>query len=151
MKQQYKVSTVSDYRQVITDLLAWQQTQPHNSLVIALQGDLGAGKTTFVQQVAQYFGVAETVASPTFTIMKQYMLNGDTFTKLVHIDAYRIESEAELAPLHIGGLLEEEGVLACVEWPEHIQSLIPKTAVWLRITIKEDEVREVTTWTGLPD
>src|ERR1035437_464305 len=68
--------------------------------VVALSGDLGAGKTTLTQELAKLLGVKENVVSPTFIIMKIYKINSSKynshFKQLVHIDAYRLESPAEL-------------------------------------------------------
>src|SRR3989344_4690866 len=68
--------------------------------VVALQGDLGAGKTAFAQEVGKILGVAENMHSPTFVIEKIYQIDFKHFKRLIHIDAYRLEKESEL--LHLG-------------------------------------------------
>lgn len=112
--------------------------------VLTLTGDLGAGKTALVKQLAATLGVTEVVTSPTFVVMKVYHTTHQTFTKLVHIDAYRIESPEEMAPLHLADYLADREVLLCIEWPEHIAALIPLPHTNLSITVAADDVRVVT-------
>ncbi len=145
MEQTYQVATPADFKRVIEGVL---QAVLGDTLVIALSGDLGAGKTAFTQELAKYLGVTEPVTSPTFTIMKRYKLpytkeNDGRFTTLVHIDAYRLASEAEAAALKLGDTASEPHTLSCIEWPEHIPSFLPPYTIRIHITIGADEVREV--------
>lgn len=105
--------------------------------VLLLQGDLGAGKTTFVQALARHLGIVEQVTSPTFVLMKSYPIFGhDRFRTLTHIDAYRFEEEGEAKVLELPYLLEEPGHLICIEWPERIPDFKPEHA--LHITIEHE-------------
>lgn len=96
--------------------------------IVGLVGDLGAGKTTLVQEIASRFGVTEPVTSPTFVIAKWYDMedSGHHFKKLIHIDAYRIEDEVELDAIHFDDLCKEEGTLVIVEWPERIREAMAR-------------------------
>lgn len=143
MKSEYRVVSPTDLRSVIIDILSWFEGSDQETLVIALQGDLGAGKTTFVQELGKHFDIKETITSPTFTIMKQYELTHEKFDLLVHIDAYRIEDEAETGPLHLEEIFQRPRTLVCIEWPEQIPTAIPQTAVQVSIEIGENEVRTV--------
>ncbi len=96
--------------------------------LVVLKGDLGAGKTAFVKEVARALGVSDHVTSPTFVIQKRYPLSGKVFESLVHIDAYRMESAHELDVLGWGELLAEPKTLVMVEWPERVAESIPKDA-----------------------
>jgi tRNA threonylcarbamoyladenosine biosynthesis protein TsaE len=105
--------------------------------VILLEGDLGAGKTTFVSGVAKGLGIQETVLSPTFNIMKCYF---DGKLPLYHIDAYRLENQ----PIEIG--LDEyiEGDGACfIEWPVYIESLIPEERLSIALHNLGGDEREI--------
>ncbi|MFT7644692.1 MAG: tRNA threonylcarbamoyladenosine biosynthesis protein TsaE [Candidatus Paceibacteria bacterium] len=145
MKGEYKITTPEDFQSIIDDVLVWHKKSKQKTLVIALQGDLGAGKTTFTQELGRHLKVTEHITSPTFTIMKQYEINYDDFDFLVHIDAYRIEDEAEAIPLRLSEIFEKPRTLVCIEWPEQIPSLVPKTAVLLKLEMGDSDVRIVTT------
>lgn len=98
-----------------------------------LIGDLGAGKTTFVQNMAREMEVREDVQSPTYVLMKSYSLpdnriqNGSKrrFNRLVHIDAYRLNDAAEFAALKPSEFLKDPGTLVLIEWPERVAGALP--------------------------
>ncbi len=115
-------------RKVAERLLSVITAHPERATVIGLSGDLGAGKTTLAKSIAEMLGVQDTVQSPTFVIAKFYPTTGDVFNSLVHIDAYRIESIDELAPLGWQEILTRPGTIVIVEWPERIESALPDTA-----------------------
>jgi tRNA threonylcarbamoyladenosine biosynthesis protein TsaE len=94
--------------------------------LIALQGDLGAGKTTFVQALAKELGVTDTVQSPTYVLMKKYPVSHSRFKTLIHIDAYRLNSAQEFAALRPEQFLHDPHALVCVEWPERVEGALPK-------------------------
>lgn len=97
--------------------------------VVALSGDLGAGKTHLVKGIAGAFGVApEAVTSPTFTIVQEHAEGA-----LLHLDLYRIEGDDEAARLGLDELLDGDAV-ALVEWPERAARWLPSRTVWLRLT-----------------
>jgi tRNA threonylcarbamoyladenosine biosynthesis protein TsaE len=101
---------------------------------LALHGDLGVGKTTFVQGLAHGFGVSEQVTSPTFTI---FTLHRGART-LVHLDAYRLNSAAQIDALMLEDFLVAPYCLA-VEWPENIAAWLPATTLHLDLGIAPDE------------
>ncbi len=112
---------------------------PEGATVLALTGDLGAGKTTLAQAIARELGVQAPVQSPTFVISKYYDTADGRFDRLVHVDAYRIEEESELAPLRWDELLRLPRTLIVVEWPERIKGALPPTAHWYRLAHDEGE------------
>jgi tRNA threonylcarbamoyladenosine biosynthesis protein TsaE len=111
--------------------------------LIALSGDLGAGKTTFVQGVAQALGIEEHVTSPTFVIMKIYDLHGQKFDRLVHMDAYRLKGEQHLRALGWDEILRDPRNLVIVEWPEKIEGGIPAEARSITFRYSGDDTREI--------
>jgi tRNA threonylcarbamoyladenosine biosynthesis protein TsaE len=143
MQKSYQIDKPEEFGIVIADILYYQKMANEDILVVTLQGDLGAGKTTFTQELGKVLGVSEPIVSPTFTIMKSYELEHEQFDTLVHIDAYRFESEEEARPLRLEEVFSTARAIVCVEWPERISSLIPKTAVSVAITITEGEKRQV--------
>jgi len=94
--------------------------------VVGLQGELGSGKTHFVKMLGKMMGIEEHITSPTFVIMKTYDIDWRGFKKLIHIDAYRLESAQEL--LHLGwqDLIENPENLILIEWPEKVEGIMPK-------------------------
>ncbi|MEK7639157.1 MAG: tRNA (adenosine(37)-N6)-threonylcarbamoyltransferase complex ATPase subunit type 1 TsaE [Patescibacteria group bacterium] len=112
-----------------------------SATVIALSGDLGAGKTTFVQTLARHLGVTETVTSPTFIILKQYETTDAQWPTLLHMDAYRIESVSELAPLRFSEFLQQSHTLFCIEWAEKISATLPRSLVTIQLEIQKNGQR----------
>jgi tRNA threonylcarbamoyladenosine biosynthesis protein TsaE len=104
--------------------------------VICLQGDLGAGKTTFVQGVAQGWGSVDSVSSPTFIIVNVY--RGTDSKQLFHMDAYRLDSTPEAEELDLDTMLAQGPLI--IEWPERMSDLIPSDRLWIQFdSINEDE------------
>ena len=107
--------------------------------VICLQGDLGAGKTTFVQGVALGWGSKDSVSSPTFIIVNEYRHPKEG--SLFHMDAYRIDFAPEAEELDLDSMLAEGALL--IEWPERLEGIIPKEHLWIALDHVNDEEREM--------
>ena len=106
--------------------------------VMAFSGELGAGKTTFIQALCRRLGVKTEVNSPTFSLVNEYFTGeGES---IFHFDLYRIESLEELYDLGYEEYFYS-GSLCLIEWPEKATSLIPANALWIQITIGENEAR----------
>ncbi|HEV8308785.1 MAG TPA: tRNA (adenosine(37)-N6)-threonylcarbamoyltransferase complex ATPase subunit type 1 TsaE [Methylomirabilota bacterium] len=106
--------------------------------VIALSGDLGAGKTCFIQGVAAGLGVASVVTSPTFVLVAEYAGR----LPLHHVDLYRTESLEEIRALGLEELLDGEGVTV-IEWAEKAEPLLPPRSIRVRIEGVGDEPRTI--------
>ena len=107
--------------------------------VIALEGDLGAGKTHFTQGLARGLGVGEAVTSPTFNVMSVY---DQGRLPLYHFDLYRFEDALELEDIAFYDYVEADGV-SCIEWAAKFPEEIPAQALWISITTREDNVRSI--------
>ncbi len=107
--------------------------------VICLQGDLGAGKTTFVQGLAQGWGTLDAVSSPTFIIVNMYRRADGA--QLHHMDAYRLDSLPEAEELDLESMLARGPLL--VEWAERIRDLIPANHIWLEMEYLAEEHRKM--------
>lgn len=94
--------------------------------IVGLYGNLGSGKTTFTQSVARELGIKETVTSPTFVIEKFYEIEYKNFARLIHIDAYRLESGRELTTLNFEELVANQNNLIIIEWPENVKEILPE-------------------------
>ena len=143
MEKALIVTNLSDWYSVTSFVLA-QAKAINQATVISLSGDLGAGKTTLVQFLAKSLGVTEVVTSPTFTIMKGYELPTDqSFKRLIHMDAYRIDDLVELAPLRFNEMLAMPKTLFCIEWAEKISQALPESVIKIQINHIKGEEREV--------
>jgi tRNA threonylcarbamoyladenosine biosynthesis protein TsaE len=95
--------------------------------VVCLQGDLGAGKTTFAQGIARGWGSLDSASSPTFIIVNVYR-RGDE-ARLFHMDAYRLDSTPEAEELDLDLMLTQGPLL--IEWPERMNGLVPSERLWV--------------------
>lgn len=94
--------------------------------IVALHGDLGAGKTTFVKGVAEALDIEDDITSPTFTLMNVYSLGTENseLRTLVHIDTYRLKDAEELLDIGVEDYLGDPNTVCLVEWPEKIKTLL---------------------------
>jgi tRNA threonylcarbamoyladenosine biosynthesis protein TsaE len=107
--------------------------------LICLQGELGAGKTTLVQGMAQGWGSLDAVSSPTFVLVNEYRRPGDNY--LFHMDAYRIESAPEAAELDLDSMMA--GGALIVEWPERVDSALPLQQLRIILEYAAEEQRQM--------
>src|SRR3989344_1291607 len=111
----------------------------NSALIIALTGDLGAGKTTFVQGFCRGIGVKKRITSPTFVLVKSYKLKTKSYDKIYHIDCYRLTSE-ELAALNFQEIINNPQNIILIEWAEKIKKILPKkNAIWLKFDYGEKD------------
>ena len=111
--------------------------------LVTLSGELGAGKTSFTQGMAAALGVVGAVTSPTFVLEKVYQLHNTPFSKLIHIDAYRLTGGDELRALGFDELMGEAGNLVVLEWPEKVADLLPAPTHRITLTIPEQGGRSI--------
>ena len=109
--------------------------------LICLIGDLGAGKTTFVQGVAAGWGSLDPVSSPTFVIVNVYRRSEGTSQRLYHLDAYRLSSAAEAEDLDLEEMIESGPLV--VEWAERIQAVLPDEYLWIRLRYVDEGQRDL--------
>ncbi|MSR70598.1 tRNA (adenosine(37)-N6)-threonylcarbamoyltransferase complex ATPase subunit type 1 TsaE [Candidatus Kaiserbacteria bacterium] len=130
--QKVLLAQLPEFVRNVTATLALDRNNT-KAVVLGLRGELGAGKTTFVQQLARQFGIRETLQSPTYVLMKKYAMPEGLnafgvprrFKWLVHIDAYRLEKPEEFAALKPEQFLNDPSVLVVVEWPERLGKALP--------------------------
>ena len=107
--------------------------------LVCLNGDLGAGKTTFVQGLSQGWGSLDIVTSPTFVLVNQYQrMDGNT---LYHLDAYRMQNALEAEDLDLVQMIDS-GCLV-VEWPENIRKALPTDCLWIDMQYVAEESRQM--------
>jgi tRNA threonylcarbamoyladenosine biosynthesis protein TsaE len=114
--------------------------------VVMLIGELGSGKTTFMQGFAQGLQIIQNIISPTFIIMRTYPLPTPIrgIQNLYHLDLYRIESEKDVIGLGIEEALHDTESVIAIEWPEKMGSLLPKKRNEFTFVYKDENTREIT-------
>lgn len=156
----YLIKTEKDLEKLAEDILILVTEKKYNhATVLALQGELGAGKTTFTKSLARVLGITESVTSPTFVIQKTFAISyknlvtenktlaeafsKNSFAQLTHIDSYRLDLSAELAHLGWHDLLNQKENLIVVEWPERIADILPAQYILLKFAHVDETTREV--------
>lgn len=128
----YAKSELSEVIDVVIECL-------QNISIITLQGSLGAGKTTFTKALLQRLGVVETVLSPTFTYVNEYM--SENGLKIYHFDLYRLDSEVDFIELGFDEYLYQKDALVLIEWPEVLTSLLKNNCLRLEFDYEGLEKR----------
>ena len=142
----WKIDNLAELENVAREVVARAEEASKKSghaVVIALHGNLGAGKTTFTKHLAKVLGIEENVVSPTFVIQKQFKISDGAFSQLIHIDTYRIDLQDELVRLGWAENVAEKGNLIAVEWPENIPDLLPENTIHIYFTHVNDTTREI--------
>ena len=99
------------------------------AIVIALRGELGGGKTTFVQGFLRGLGLKRVSPSPTFILWRRFNLRRRDFRCVFHVDAYRIKKAGELFALGLGDILSKPEHIVLLEWPERLGRRLPQNAI----------------------
>ncbi|MBI2631133.1 tRNA (adenosine(37)-N6)-threonylcarbamoyltransferase complex ATPase subunit type 1 TsaE [Candidatus Nomurabacteria bacterium] len=136
-----------DIARLFLDKLLDNAKKSSDALVVGLSGDLGAGKTTFVQTVAKHLGIKSKISSPTFVIIKKHKIKNKITSKkykfMFHLDAYRLKNEKELLALGWEEIIENPEHIVFVEWPKNVKKAMPKTARFIRISHAKKENERV--------
>lgn len=107
-------------------------SMPSRAVVVALQGELGSGKTTFVKGFAKGLGVRSRITSPTFVILNKYKIPNTKY--LHHIDCYRLKKPADLLSIGWKDIVKDPSNIVVLEWPERVAKLLPKDVITLRFS-----------------
>lgn len=98
--------------------------------IIAFQGEMGAGKTTFIQGLLAYMSIEDHVSSPTFSIVNEYY--SEVYGKVYHFDFYRLNNETEALDIGVDEIFDENAY-CFMEWPDKIANLLPENSVFVSI------------------
>jgi tRNA threonylcarbamoyladenosine biosynthesis protein TsaE len=116
--------------------------------LICLYGDLGSGKTTFVQGLSQALGIKKRILSPTFVILREYKIKNSPsfishYSSLVHIDCYRIKSENNLKSIDLKELWSNPANLVIIEWAERIKGILPNKRIDIKFSYISEKERKI--------
>ena len=119
-----------------------------SATVVGLYGELGAGKTSFVQALAKILDVSQNATSPTFVIEKIYKLdnsklNNGRFNRLIHIDAYRLKDSHELKQLGWDTIVSDPKNLIVIEWADTVEDILPKDTKKIYLSILHHNMRVI--------
>lgn len=126
---QYNSGSIEDTFKIAKDIA---QKFKDNGGLIALSGDLGAGKTTFTQGFAKALNIKDKIISPTFVLIRQHPVP-NTKKVLYHIDLYRLEGEINSQDLGLNELWEDKNNIVLIEWAEKIKTQLPKNTIFINI------------------
>ena len=120
------------------------KTKRKRALIIGMEGELGSGKTTFIQGLARGFGIKEKITSPTFVILKKYKIQNSIIKNafLYHIDCYRIKSE-DLLELGFKEIAGNSQNIIVIEWAERIKKIL-KNVLWIKFGYLGKDKRNIT-------
>ena len=136
-------SSLGEVRSFAKEIVSITKSNNTRATVLTLKGDLGSGKTTFTKFVAEILGVKDIVTSPTFVIQKVYNLEGQLFDKMVHIDAYRLESGEGLKSIGWDDLINNSRNIILVEWPEKVLKDLPENTIKISFETLDENTRKI--------
>jgi len=132
--------------QALGEKIANQLIIKRQPLIIALTGELGSGKTTFLQGLAKGLGIKERILSPTFIMMRQYPLvinHQPSIISFYHIDLYRVEDEKDIEGLGLEEIWSDPENIIAIEWAEKIKKILPKKRIDIHFKYLKDDKREI--------
>lgn len=113
--------------------------------ILALEGDLGSGKTTFTKGLAEGLKVLDTITSPTFVLLKDYPAKIDKKEiEFVHVDAYRVEMIEDIKSIGIEDFLDRDDVILVIEWADKIFEILPKNHFKMKFETRDENTRKIT-------
>lgn len=125
------------------------RTSKKKALVVALEGDLGGGKTTFFQGLAKGLGIKKKVLSPTFVVMRRFQIpKGKTisqFQHFYHIDCYRIKKPRDVLVLGFKEIISNPRNIVGIEWADQVKRILPKDKISLKFQFVDKNKRRIIT------
>jgi tRNA threonylcarbamoyladenosine biosynthesis protein TsaE len=135
----YKSGSLKDTQKIAEDLA---RNFKNNGGVVALTGDLGAGKTTFVQFFAKALGIRDKIISPTFVLIRQHQISNQRW--LYHIDLYRLDHQADIKSLGIEELADDKNIVL-IEWAEKLKEInFSKNITFVKLEKTGENTRSIT-------
>ena len=148
MKKSYNSENVSQTKKIAENLAKKilsnsAKKQNNQAVVLLLYGDLGSGKTTFLQGLAKALKIKEKKTSPTFVILKKFPILNSEFKNFYHIDCYRIENPEEMMELNFKNIISNPQNIIAIEWPEKIKKILPKNRTTIKFSFTNKNKRKI--------
>ena len=166
MKQKYLTTSFSQTKKIGKDIaqqiLKINETheiknQPRKTAtIIALEGELGSGKTIFTQGIAKGLGIKEKILSPSFVILKRFTLSSVAwqqfcqrqnyltgFKNFYHIDCYRIKKPKEILGLGFKEIISNPKNIVVIEWAERVRKIMPNKTIWIKFKFINKNTRKI--------
>ena len=132
-----------DFARVIARSKATKQSRK-GAVVLGLSGNLGGGKTTFLQGFSAGLGIKEKVLSPTFVILRKFRIAETGFFQyFYHIDCYRLKNEKDILELEFKEIISDPKNIVAIEWPEKIKNVLPKNLIEINFQFVDKNKREI--------
>lgn len=130
----YRTDSAEKTRSIAAALAATLDGRSPHPLVIGLDGDLGSGKTTFIQGFARAIGIKRRLLSPTFLLMRSYPIPKPLarYGRLYHLDAYRFKRAEETESVALKDVLRDPRNIVIIEWAGNIKSVLPRDAIRMK-------------------
>lgn len=128
---QLRIENLLNIKEAASEFL--KITKGHN--IFAFDGEMGAGKTTFINAILKEMGIEDHSSSPTFSIVNEYL--SPKFGNVFHFDFYRIESENEALDIGIEDIIYGDDC-CFMEWPSKIENLLPENTVFIKISVENN-------------
>jgi tRNA threonylcarbamoyladenosine biosynthesis protein TsaE len=148
MKRTYCTSGPSETKKIAQIILKDLKSErpKKGAYVLALEGDLGGGKTTFLQGLAKALGIKDKILSPTFVIMRKFSIPENKkiiFNNFYHLDCYRIRDEQDILALGFSGIVSCRDNIVAVEWSEKIKKILPPGTTIIKFGFISGEKRKI--------
>lgn len=142
MKKVFSEAEIPEIADLVIEHIL-KHRNPKQATIVALSGDLGAGKTTLTKAIARLLGITRPVISPTFVLLKSYTLTKKQWKLFHHIDAYRFEEPAQVHKIGWESLVNDPANVIFLEWPEQLGTLLPKKHISLSLKHTKTGKREI--------
>jgi tRNA threonylcarbamoyladenosine biosynthesis protein TsaE len=146
VKVEFNKKDISEVAKILVEKISG--IKKNKAKVVTFSGDLGSGKTTLTKEIGIILGIKENIISPTFVIMKIYKIDEKSkyfsnFKKLIHIDAYRLNSGDDLLKIGWKEICSDKENLIILEWPEIVESALDKDVFFVKLGHINDETRSI--------
>ena len=144
MKKEFITSSLTETKNLAKEIAQeiLKKKSQKTGFVIGLKGELGSGKTSFVQGFAKGLGIKEKILSPTFVIYKKFKIKNSKY--FYHFDCYRIKSPKEILELGFKEIISNPENIVLIEWADKIKKIMPKNTLWINFKLINEFSRKLT-------